>query len=145
MNDRRTAADALNDDPLDDAIIRQFVTAGVPSNTDARPRPHESKPATITEQVASDDKREAQIARKRRPENRIKVGAKKRDTNADALPPELRSALSKATVQKTVRFHPKLIAQLDAYTRAEEARGERAKSFQQIQNEALELWLQRNA
>lgn len=48
---------------------------------------------------------------------------------------------AKATVQKTIRFHPKIIAEVEALIRQQEATGEKPDSFQQIQNEALELWL----
>jgi hypothetical protein len=56
-------------------------------------------------------------------------------------PDDLTRTYAKATVQKTIRFHPRLIAELDAYTRQHELDAEKPKAFQQIQNEALDLWL----
>jgi hypothetical protein len=53
--------------------------------------------------------------------------------------------LAKATVQKTVRFQPKLIAQMETWIREQEARGENSFSFHQIHNEALKRWLEKNA
>ncbi len=54
---------------------------------------------------------------------------------------ELQRLLSKATVQKTVRFQPRLIAQLETRIKRQEAGGDNPPSFQQIQNEALKFWL----
>lgn len=57
---------------------------------------------------------------------------------------EMLRALAKATVQKTVRFQPTLIADLEAWQRKQEKRGETPASFQRIQNEALRLWLEKH-
>ncbi|MCS7466301.1 hypothetical protein NZK35_06380 [Stieleria sp. ICT_E10.1] len=53
--------------------------------------------------------------------------------------------LAKSVIQKTVRFKPTLIAQLEDWIRRQEADGNVQTTFQQIQNEALELWLDRNS
>jgi hypothetical protein len=49
---------------------------------------------------------------------------------------------AKATVQKTIRFHPRLIAELEAHMRKQELDGGNPIPFQQVQNEALDLWLE---
>ncbi len=63
----------------------------------------------------------------------------------DESPQEMLRTFAKATVQKTVRFQPTLIAKLDAFQREQERSGRMPASFQRIQNEALELWLEKNA
>lgn len=50
-----------------------------------------------------------------------------------------------AIVQKTVRFHPTLITMLEDWNQHQESKGAETKSFQKIQNEALKLWLEKNA
>ncbi len=50
---------------------------------------------------------------------------------------------AKATIQKTVRFRPELISKLERWSRNQQASGQSPKSFQQIQNEALSLWLEK--
>lgn len=56
----------------------------------------------------------------------------------------MQTTLSKATIQKTVRFNPQLIAKWEQRTQIERENGKTPKSFQQVQNEALELWLHKN-
>lgn len=61
----------------------------------------------------------------------------------DSSRPELLRAHSKARVQKSVRFRPALIAELDEHLRSLEIAGQE-RSIQDVMNEALELWLDKN-
>ena len=53
-------------------------------------------------------------------------------------------ALAKATIQKTVRFNPKLIARWERLAHSKRASGQTPASFQQVQNDALALWLSKH-
>jgi hypothetical protein len=54
------------------------------------------------------------------------------------------ATLSKATIQKTVRFNPQLIARWEQLAQSTRENGGIPASFQQVQNEALEMWLSKN-
>lgn len=93
---------------------------------------------TPNDKVAQPDFRQT----KRRSDGRRGKAAasKSRQTSEEML-----RTFAKATVQKTVRFQPKLIADLEAWQRKQERMGDIPASFQRIQNEALRLWLEKNA
>ena len=55
-----------------------------------------------------------------------------------------RRILSKARIQKSIRFRPELIARLDEYFYQRELKGEEEVSIQYVQNEALKLWLEKH-
>ena len=55
--------------------------------------------------------------------------------------PSFSRAMAKATIQKTIRFSPELIAQVEQWQAEQLSSGQLAMSFQQIQQEALREWL----
>lgn len=138
-SDRKTAGEALKLAPNVDAFIRR----GVPGKNelsrasraeDVGPDVSESGPANSSGDVSRDK------PRRRRSSGR-KSRAEKETAASDRE--DLLRTLARATVQKTVRFQPQLIAEFDALVRTEVAAGRKPKSFQEVQNEALKLWLKR--
>lgn len=125
---KRTVEEALQEGTK----VKEFISRGIPGKNPKLKIAPESKP---TEAEAAQKPK----LKRRRPKNQ--------STPRSTLTPpdDLARTLAKATIQKTVRFHPNLIAQLDVLVRADEARGKRPRSFQQIQNEALQLWLNENS
>jgi len=78
--------------------------------------------------------------------NNQRAKGKSKSSSRDAITPspELKHAYSQSRIQKTVRFRPKLIAELQKYFREQEAAERDVPSFQDVQNDALELWLQKH-
>lgn len=69
----------------------------------------------------------------------------KRDkTTKSPEPEDLMRTYAKATVQKTIRFRPTLIAQLDDHLLSLKREG-RERTLTNVMNNALELWLDTNA
>jgi hypothetical protein len=148
VKERRSAADALALSPQIEEFIAKGITPTVAEprsekvvqmKTDPDTRSAESEtesdlPSTESQETAGQIKKPS-----RQPERRVAARSQSFQT-----PDEMQRLLAKATVQKTVRFQPKLIAQMEAWIREQEARGENSFSFQQIQNEALKLWLEKN-
>jgi hypothetical protein len=155
VKERRSAADALALSPQ----IEDFISKGITSSqvTPQRPLSIAEKPKQesvanessqhITEPTEGTFDRELvneavsnseSKTQARTPERRVAKPANTIQSNE-----EMNRMLSKATVQKTVRFQPRLIAQMEAWVKRQEAGGENPPSFQQIQNEALKLWLEK--
>lgn len=153
VKERRTAADALALSPQIEDFISKGISSSIQSEkqsprveekvektspvrlVDSDPADTEKEPIEreVHETMGSSPKRKQPSVAVERKETKQPVGY----ANAD----EMQRLLSKATVQKTVRFQPRLIAQMEAIIRNQEARGEAPMSFQQIQNDALKLWL----
>jgi hypothetical protein len=149
VKERRSAADALALSPQ----IEEFIAKGITPTVSTTPSEKVVQMKADPEiRLTESDKEEllpnmeshesaGQIRKpSRQPERRVAARSQSFQT-----PDEMQRLLAKATVQKTVRFQPKLIAQMEAWIRDQEARGENSFSFQQIQNEALKLWLEKNA
>jgi|GEM_PF-6217319 len=51
--------------------------------------------------------------------------------------------LSRARIQKSIRFLPQLIAQYEEHVRKEESAGRRPPTLQDTMNDAMGLWLRR--
>lgn len=140
---RRTAEDVFEmPDP-----VKKFIDQGLQTTHDqqnAQPtavNPHD----TLTESASSS--RVVNMSHGRATHTGPREGK-----HQSALPPvqppsaplPVERAYARATVQKTIRFHPRLIAELDAYLRDQNLHEERPVSIQHVQNEALDLWLERN-
>ena len=57
---------------------------------------------------------------------------------------ESRRTLSKAKVQATARYDVRLYAEYETWQESLQERGETTPSFTEVQNQALDLWLQKN-
>jgi hypothetical protein len=139
MSKRRTAEEAFEIP----ASVQEFIERGVHSS--AKSAPADSPIATPQADASHSPRNEKVIdldEERHVPSTTGRVNLK-RGSSRSPLPDDLTRTYAKATVQKTIRFHPKLIAELDAHTRQQELDAEVPKAFQQIQNEALDLWLER--
>jgi hypothetical protein len=142
MSKRRTAEEAFNVP----TSVKDFIDHGVrpvnrlvPSTTVSVEREMNVDQPTSGEKVIDlDEERHAPATARRASRGRGAVDAPQASTH------ELSRTYAKATVQKTIRFHPRLIAELEAYTRQQELDGEKPLAIQQIQNEALDFWLEKN-
>ena len=134
---RRTAAEAFQIP----AAVDEFISSGV--QLGAR-----STEKQDNDQLRSQGKGKGTPKRRRQRKVASQNGeasfkrrtSNRREPHDDELG-ELARLLDKASVQKTVRFHPTIIARLNEYARLRAASGAPSMSFQQIQNEALQLWL----
>lgn len=139
--ERRTAEDAL----ALTGEIRQFISSGP-----AVPKSPKASADNSTDD--GDTGRRARLATSNAPKRTTTESPRRRSQPKATSRSHAKSvSLSepqlthiKATVQKTVRFKPALIAKLEAWVKDREARGVQVPSFQQIQNEALGLWLDSN-
>ncbi|MEZ6103774.1 MAG: hypothetical protein R3E01_32920 [Pirellulaceae bacterium] len=154
MNDkRRSAADALNTDLIDDAKIKSFIRGGVPDEAENEVRTSVfNSPGNVavelepTESEALDDT----VAHERK--TPVRKTAKKPSRqpksetaeSAEIASSVLIAAMAKASVQKTIRFRPALIAEWESYVHNQRLTGAKPMTFQDVQNEALELWLNQN-
>ena len=139
MNKRVGAAEALEITPE----IKDFISAGVPQQ--ALPNTESESRQNPTEQRS--DQRISTVADAPGRGNtgvppKKKASSPKTPKKSIAQPRPDR-VHSKARVQKTVRFLPHLITQLDEYLRALPLGQE--LSFQDVANEALQMWLDRHA
>jgi hypothetical protein len=136
---RRTAAEAM----ALPTSVEQFITRGVPNM---------ATPATSRNPLANENSRQEPVGRQDdQPEGDHGFGSSRKprkvprqQSRQTSGHDDLTRMLAKATVQKTVRFQPRLVAEWEAYVRRQEASGHATKPFQQVQNEALELWLEKN-
>jgi hypothetical protein len=144
MSKRRTAEEALNIP----TAVQDFIEHGMlvteakrlANDNNAAIDVRSSAKKTDANVIDLESERAAPpISRRRSTQN--KPGPEAPPTSLD----DLTRTYAKATVQKTIRFHPKLIAELDAYLRSVERGGGKPVTFQSVQNEALALWLERNA
>ena len=149
VKERRSAADALALSPQ----IEEFIAKGI-SPTAAEPRSEKVVQMNADPEIRlaeSETESDLPNAESQEPLGQVKKPSRQPERRVAArpqsfqTPDEMQRLLAKATVQKTVRFQPKLIAQMETWIREQEARGENSFSFQQIQNEALKLWLEKNA
>lgn len=152
VKERRSAADALALSPQ----IEDFITRGITTPSDAakqslsiapkldkesatlessKQTPPVSDNSVVDLNDETDSTSEPKFASRNSDRRSSKSSMSFQTTD------EMQRLLSKATVQKTVRFQPKLIAQLETWIKRQEAGGDNPPSFQQIQNEALKLWL----
>ena len=159
MNKRVSAAEALEMS----AEIKEFISTGPPSsskqaNSSQQTENKIPKSANENNSLASNEAaadittRPRQSSKRPRPlpETEYRATphkpAKKRIQKKRLPQPQLPDATplshSKARVQKTVRFLPQLITEVDAYLKAQAPGQER--SFQDIANEALREWLDSN-
>ena len=77
-----------------------------------------------------------------KPRRKKQVRRRIRKKTRTSMPnPSLDRIMSKATIQKTIRFSPELIAQVEQWQAEQLSSGQLAMSFQQIQQEALREWL----
>jgi hypothetical protein len=142
MSKRRTAEEAFNVP----TSVKDFIDHGVrphdrsvPSTTVSVEHEMNADTAPSGEKVIDlDEERHAPATARRASRGRGGVEAPRASTH------ELSRTYAKATVQKTIRFHPRLIAELEAYTRQQELDAEKPLALQQVQNEALDLWLEKN-
>ncbi len=138
---RRSATEAL-DVPVK---IQEFITKGLPNTQDSDPT---SGPLAINDpQVAVKGVSENNSNWRERPKHRRTRQSKNtpKRSSDQTISEDVSRAYAKATIQKTVRFRPEIVAELDALVREEEATGKQPKSFQQIQNEALAMWIKARA
>ena len=112
---------------LDASTVVDFIEQGVPTTETIKQEVTDSK--TMRQ---SDGRNAGRPNPKRLKHERTKV----RDST------DFKRTLSKARIQKSIRFRPELIARLDTYCRKLEAEGQEAISNQRAQNEALEMWLE---
>ncbi len=131
-SERRTVADALDTDDK----IGQFISNGL-----ANLSTESSEASPSVESAGLDGGEPAKDAPSKQPERKNRSVSKPRKISDE----QLSRTLAKSVIQKTVRFKPTLIAQLEDWIRRQEADGNVQTTFQQIQNEALELWLDRNS
>lgn len=98
---------------------------------------------TADEALNEESKIEDFIASGNTKHRRRKQVRRKRKTKPSLSTPNptLNRAMSKATIQKTIRFSPELIAQVETWRTQQLESGNQPKSFQQIQQEALADWL----
>jgi hypothetical protein len=128
-------ADALADSP----DFRKFVTG---SESDASEETNRKADETTAVASSKTDESPPVEPRKKTP---VAAGARstrsvsKRRENDRAY----EMTLSRATIQKTVRFQPELVAELESLNHHKSQQGERPLSFQEVQNEALRMWLRR--
>ena len=77
-----------------------------------------------------------------KPRRKKQVRRRIRKKTRTSMPnPSLDRIMSKATIQKTIRFSPELIAQVEQWQAEQLSSGQIAMSFQQIQQQALREWL----
>ena len=138
MSKRRTAEDALNMP----SNVRQFIAQGRPSAQKGHAVPDQQSEASDSDDT-NDELQDAE-PNGGRPSRKPRRSAKQR-SRPNHSEHDLARTYAKATVQKTVRFQPKLIADWEAHVRTLEDAGQTSKPFQQMQNEALELWLRKYA
>lgn len=127
--ERLTVSDALDSEDT----ISQFISNGLetPSATD---NADDSNETSSRDAGDSDQVRSASSPRARKKKDRP---SEPREISDE----QLSRTFAKSVIQKTVRFKPTLIARLEGWLRHQELSDHPQKTFQQIQNEALELWL----
>jgi hypothetical protein len=143
MSKRRTAEEALSiptavQDFIERGVLLKDTTASADTGNaaaDVQSDKNQTDPKVID---LGSERQPPLISRKR--SSQTKPTPDLPSTSLD----NLSRTYAKATVQKTIRFHPKLIAELEAHTRKQELDGEKPIPFQQVQNEALDLWLERH-
>ena len=130
MNNRRSALDAFKSTPEIDA----FIKTGVPANDvkperieKAKPQDREAEPSGAAAEIT-----EAAPKRRKKPASRtIQTGDR-----------EMHRVHSKARIQKSIRFLPDLIVELENHLRSLPPEDE--QSLQTIMNDALRMWLSKN-
>ena len=147
VSERRTAEDALEIS----GDVKDFIARGFVDNTTQRESTESSdagaEPANDTQAATEkgNTDRPSKGATSRKPGKSTRSRRSQTTGRGHAYEYENSRAHAKATVQKTVRFQPSLIARLEHWIRVLEDRGEGAPSFQQVQNDALKLWLEKHA
>jgi len=119
-----------------DSKIESFIKQGVAESGDTEKASQQSQNSEKGKPNSANENSHPQISRKRNSKANIRFSQSTKNAKwADA-------AYSKATIQKTVRFNPHLIARWENFVESKRAAGESPSSFQQAQNEAFQLWLQ---
>ena len=137
MSKRRSAEEALNLP----ASVKQFIDRGIDA-ADSQSRPLAMQVSGLNPRNRKSSSCHWNIRRSLHPSRDSRGAERAALRPASAI--ELSRTYAKATVQKTIRFDPQLIAELEAYTRERELHGEKPVTLQQIQNEALDLWLEKH-
>jgi hypothetical protein len=132
MAERRDSAAALEMTAAFDSFISNGVPNAKPSAND---QPEKGLQANQTKSVNKAPKQKSNVDKGQR--------KKRRRAEAQQDSPEFARTLSRARIQKSIRFLPQLIAQFEEHARKEEAAGRRPPSVQDAMNEALGLWLRR--
>ncbi|QDV43896.1 hypothetical protein Enr13x_37560 [Stieleria neptunia] len=120
------------------------VDSEVNEKNSQKPRRESTPQSTSGDEQSPNDK----VAQPDFRQTKKRIGGKREMATASTprqTSEEMLRTFAKATVQKTVRFQPKLIADLEAWQRKQETMGEIPASFQRIQNEALRLWLEKHS
>jgi hypothetical protein len=139
---RRTAKDVFEmPDP-----VRTFIAQGVQTPPIADTLQSQVTDEPLASLAPPKNARIVEMGRARSPEPRTGNARTRAKSPSPSPVPTVpvERAYAKATVQKTIRFHPRLIAELDAYFREQMVNHDRPVSIQHVQNEALDLWLERN-
>ena len=138
MSKRRTAEEAFEMP----ASVKDFISHGVQESGNVqastpKPEPSMDRSQSMPHEkvIELDEERQVHTTTRRTGQGH------RASRSPQSSPDDLTRTYAKATVQKTIRFHPRLIAELEAYSRQLELDAEKPLAFQQIQNEALDLWL----
>lgn len=137
MRSRKTLEEVFN---MPDAV-KDFIDKGIETDSQSQ-GPSEKLPGRKGPKAAQDRKViDMEEGRSQGSSKPVPATSRAAVRQEPAAAVDLTRTYAKATVQKTIRFHPKIIAEVEAVIRQQEVSGEKPISFQQIQNEALELWL----
>ena len=103
------------------------------------------KRKTATQALKTSSKIEDFIANgSAKPRRKRKVRRRRqKNPHPPTTTPSLDRIMSKATIQKTIRFSPNLIAQVETWQAEQLETGKQPMSFQQIQQLALEEWIRK--
>ena len=139
MVERRSAGEALSLTPPVEEFIARGVPNGEPGSVSSADQESVDPPKGKTKRIHRPKSPDSSSRRPRSAGKRKHKKTPKPET--ETVTEALLQTYAKATVQKTVRFQPKLIAEFEELTRTQQLSGEKPKSFQDAQNEALALWL----